>query len=84
MPPKPMQKTEQVWRKRGVNVRSAMWNDPRGGAAFAVATLTLLAKVRRAAWPWSSGAVHRQRPEGVRLAVGQVGNRMVCSGPKVI
>ena len=54
--PKPMRKTEQVWRKRGVNVRSTLWNGPRSGAPFTVANLTLLAKVRRAVWPWSRAA----------------------------
>ena len=50
---KPMRKTEHFWRKRGVNVRSTLWNGPRGGAPFTVANLTLLAQVRRAVWPWS-------------------------------
>ena len=51
--PKPMRKTEQFWRSRGVNVRSTLWDGPRGGAPFTVANLTLLAKVRRPVWPWS-------------------------------
>ncbi len=50
---KPMRKTEHFWRKRGVNVRSTLWNGPRGGAPFTVANLTLLAQVRRSVWPWS-------------------------------
>ena len=27
--PKPMRKTEQVWRDRGINVRSTLWNGSR-------------------------------------------------------
>ena len=53
---KPMRKTEQFWRKRGVNVRSTLWDGPRGGAPFTVANLTLLAKVRRPVWPWCRAA----------------------------
>ena len=51
-----MRKTEQFWRKRGVNVRSTLWDGPRGGAPFTVANLTLLAKVRRPVWPWCRAA----------------------------
>ena len=29
-----MRKTEQFWRKRSVNVRSTLWDGPRGGAPF--------------------------------------------------
>ena len=54
---KPMRKTEQFWRKRGVNVRSTLWDGPRGGAPFTVANLTLLAKVRRPVWPWCRAAL---------------------------
>ncbi len=64
---KPMRKTEQFWRKRGVNVRSTLWNGPRGGAPFTVASLTLLAKVRRPVWPWSravSGLLVESFPAG--------------------
>ena len=53
---KPMRETENVWSKKGVNVRSTLWgrdkNEPRGGAAFATACLTLLTKAKRPVWPW--------------------------------
>jgi hypothetical protein len=44
---------EQMWRRRRVNVRSVLWNGPRGGAPFAAASLTLLAECGLPAWPWS-------------------------------
>jgi hypothetical protein len=47
--------TEQVWRKRRINVRSVLWNGPRGGAAFAAACFTLLAECGVPAWPWTRG-----------------------------
>ena len=54
---KPMRASENVWRRQGVNVRSTLWgrdkSEPRGGAAFATACLTLLAKAKRPVWPWS-------------------------------
>jgi hypothetical protein len=34
--------TERSWIRRGVHVRSTLWNGPRGGAPFTVACLTLL------------------------------------------
>ena len=49
--PKPLRTTEQFWQGR-VNVRSTLWNGPRGGAPFAAASLTLLARIKRPAWPW--------------------------------
>jgi hypothetical protein len=45
--------TEQLWRRQGINVRSVLWNGPRGGAPFAAACLTLLAECGASAWPWS-------------------------------
>ena len=51
--PKPLRKTEQVWRERGVNIRSTLWSGPRGGAPFTAASLTLLAKTGRPIWPWT-------------------------------
>ena len=49
--------TEQHWRKRRINVRSVLWNGPRGGAPFAAACFTLLAECGIPAWPWTrSGA----------------------------
>jgi hypothetical protein len=48
--------TERLW---GVNVRSVLWNGPRGGAPFSTACLTLLAECGVPAWPWA--------PTGVRL-----------------
>ncbi|MCY4284327.1 MAG: DUF429 domain-containing protein [Thiotrichales bacterium] len=50
---KPLRKTEQVWRDRGVNVRSTLWDRPRGGAPFTVANLTLLRRAGRPVWPWT-------------------------------
>jgi hypothetical protein len=47
--------TEQHWRKRRINVRSVLWNGPRGGAPFAAACLTLLAECGVPAWPWTRG-----------------------------
>ena len=49
---KPLRKTEQVWSARGINVRSTLWNKPRGGAPFTAASLTLLYKAGRPVWPW--------------------------------
>lgn len=53
---KPMRETENIWSMEGVNVRSTLWgrdkNEPRGGAAFATACLTLLTEVKRPLWPW--------------------------------
>ena len=51
---KPYRSTERAWIKRGINTRSTLWNKPRGGAAFAAACLTLLARSRRPVWPWQS------------------------------
>lgn len=49
--------TEQHWRKRRINVRSVLWNGPRGGAPFTAACFTLLAECGVPAWPWTrSGA----------------------------
>jgi len=45
--------TEQHWRKRRINVRSVLWNGPRGGAPFAAACFTLLAECGLPAWPWT-------------------------------
>ena len=54
---KPMRATENVWRHERVNVRSTLWGrgkrEPRGGAAFATACLTLLANAKRPIWPWA-------------------------------
>ncbi len=49
----PLRHTEQLWKSRGLNVRSTLWDGPRGGAAFTVACLTLLAKAERPVWPWN-------------------------------
>ncbi len=53
---KPARQTEAVWQKKGVNVRSTLWNGARGGAPFTAACLTLLARAERPVWPWSAGA----------------------------
>lgn len=51
-PPKPWRATEEYWRKQGINVRSALWNGPRGGAPFTAACLKLHADTRLPCWPW--------------------------------
>ncbi|MCY3841188.1 MAG: DUF429 domain-containing protein [Gammaproteobacteria bacterium] len=53
---KPLRKTERFWRGR-VNVRSTLWNGPRGGAPFTAGSLTLLGRSRRPVWPWCRAAV---------------------------
>jgi hypothetical protein len=45
--------TEQAWRERRVNVRSTVWCGHRGGAPFAVAMMTLLARHRGGVWPFT-------------------------------
>jgi len=47
---KPHRETERQWS--AANPRSALWWKPRGGAPFAAACLTLLAKAKRPVWPW--------------------------------
>lgn len=51
-PKKPFRRTEDVWIKRKVNVRSTMWAGARGGAPMTAACLTLLAEAGRPIWPW--------------------------------
>ena len=53
---KPLRHTECEW---GVNVRSALWTGPRGGAAMTSACLALLSAINRQLWPWC------QYPEGI-------------------
>jgi predicted nuclease with RNAse H fold len=51
---------EDAWVKQGLNVRSTLWNGPRGGAAFAVACMTLLNRHKGPVWPlrnWGEGAL---------------------------
>ena len=50
---KPLRNTEQAWADKGVNIRSTLWDGPRGGAPFTVACLTLLARVGGPIWPWT-------------------------------
>ena len=49
-----LRETEVAWQKRGINVRSTLWSKPRGGAPFAAAVMTLLARHEGAVWPFSS------------------------------
>lgn len=62
---KPLRKTEQYWQDapRRLNVRSTLWNGPRGGAPFTVANLVLLGcaegSSERSLWPWT------ERSEGL-------------------
>lgn len=51
--PKPLRATEAYWRDQGINVRSTLWNGPRGGAPFAAACITLLHRAGRPVWPWA-------------------------------
>ncbi len=39
---KPLRRTEQHWKQKGVNVRSTLWSGPRGGAAMTAACFKLL------------------------------------------
>ena len=52
---KPLRHTEQLWKCQGLNVRSTLWDGPRGGAAFTIACLTLLERVGAPVWPWDNG-----------------------------
>ena len=52
---KPYRETERSWIDQGINTRSTLWNGPRGGAAFTMACLTLLAQAGRPIWPWNCG-----------------------------
>jgi predicted nuclease with RNAse H fold len=49
---KPLRRTEQHWRQKGVNVRSTLWSGPRGGAAMTAACLKLLHQADCPIWPW--------------------------------
>jgi hypothetical protein len=49
---KPLRKTELVWSKQKINVRSTLWAGPRGGAAMTAACLTLLRESGCPIWPW--------------------------------
>ena len=59
-----MRLTEKYWQDKGVNVRSTMWAGPRGGAPFAVACMTLLARHDGPVWPL------RLSPKGCMLIEG--------------
>jgi len=59
-----MRLTEKYWQDKGVNVRSTMWAGPRGGAPFAVACMTLLARHDGPVWPL------RFSPKGCMLIEG--------------
>lgn len=49
---KPLRKTELAWSKKKINVRSTLWDGPRGGAAMTAACLTLLHYSQCPIWPW--------------------------------
>jgi hypothetical protein len=51
-----MRAPERLWRRRGINVRSTLWNGPRGGAPFAASSLRLQSACGLPAWPWESPA----------------------------
>jgi hypothetical protein len=46
-----MRETEAYWQSQGVNVRSTLWNGPRGGAPFTAACMTLLGRHKGSVWP---------------------------------
>jgi predicted nuclease with RNAse H fold len=46
--------TEEFWRKRGLNVRPALWNGARPGAPMTAACLKLLWQSECPIWPWQS------------------------------
>ena len=48
---KKYRETERFWLRRGIPVRSTLWNGPRGGAPFTVACLTLLQAAALSIWP---------------------------------
>ena len=52
-PPKPLRRTEQIWERQRVNVRSTLWSGPRGGAQMTAACVRLLYLSQRPIWPWS-------------------------------
>lgn len=49
---KPHRLCESYWAHRGVNVRSTLWNGPRGGAPLTAACLALIAWTGLPCWPW--------------------------------
>jgi hypothetical protein len=49
---KPHRLCESYWAHRGVNVRSTLWNEPRGGAPLTAACLPLTAWTGLPCWPW--------------------------------
>jgi hypothetical protein len=51
--PKPYRICDSYWVQRGVNVRSTLWNGPRGGAPLTAACLALIAWTGLPCWPWS-------------------------------
>jgi hypothetical protein len=60
--------TEQAWRDRRVETRSTLWNGARGGAPFAVAAMTLLARHPGPIWPFRIGGLGRTLVEGFPAA----------------
>lgn len=60
--------TEQAWRDRRVETRSTLWNGARGGAAFSVAAMTLLARHPGPIWPFRIGGSGRTLVEGFPAA----------------
>jgi predicted nuclease with RNAse H fold len=49
---KPLRETEDLWKKRGIEVRSTLWTGRRGGAPMTSACLKLLAGASFPIWPW--------------------------------
>lgn len=46
---------EDVWRRRGLNVASTLWNGPAGGASLGAAAMTLLHRRGGPVWPLRPG-----------------------------
>lgn len=49
---KPLRECELAWKQRKINVRSTLWDRPRGGAAMTAACLVLLYESQCPVWPW--------------------------------
>jgi predicted nuclease with RNAse H fold len=73
VPPKPLRACEALWRSRGVNVRSTVWDGPRSGAALTAACLALAVGCERPQWPYDgapSGCIAEAFPTAQLRAWG--------------
>jgi len=60
--------TEELWRRRKLNVRAPLWVKPRGGAPMTAACLSLLWHSNRPIWPWAQRARRGLLVEGFPAA----------------